>query len=203
MASSAKLSRKENLLRAIRFETPDYIPMTFHINEACYDAYDPDALFSLMEQHPFLFPDFHAPETCAHSYALNVRKDFPYKDDFGCVWETTVDGIVGTMHKHPLADWKDYGEYRFPDPDKSNGLQAVDWQKFRGRTCVDLDIDRQLVTPFGTPEQIDGLIREEVQKVGCKEGGLTMIYGLYPGVPLENVKAVMDAMERYAFYYSE
>lgn len=356
MASSAKLSRKENLLRAIRFETPDYIPMTFQINEACYDAYDPEALFSLMEQHPFLFPDFHAPETRTRSYALNARKDFPYKDDFGCVWETTVDGIVGTVHKHPLADWKDYGEYRFPDPDKSNGLQAVDWQKFeeqceqdraagrltcgklrhghtflqlcdlrgyenllydmmdeepllddlvarleafnlaqichflkadvdmikipedlgmqhgpmlsvenflryiqpsyqrlleparkagkiihmhsdgdirllidsiiaggvdvinlqdlvngvdwigqkfRGRTCVDLDIDRQLVTPFGTPEQIDGLIREEVQKVGCKEGGLTMIYGLYPGVPLENVKAVMDAMERYAFYYSE
>lgn len=29
-----------------------------------------------------------------------------------------------------------------------------------------------------------------------------MIYGLYPGVPLENVEAVMDAMERYAFYYS-
>lgn len=28
-----------------------------------------------------------------------------------------------------------------------------------------------------------------------------MIYGLYPGVPLENVKAVMDAMEKYAVYY--
>jgi hypothetical protein len=29
-----------------------------------------------------------------------------------------------------------------------------------------------------------------------------MIYGLYPGVPLENVKAIMDAMERYATFYS-
>ena len=29
-----------------------------------------------------------------------------------------------------------------------------------------------------------------------------MIYGLYPGVPLENVKALMGAMEKYAFYYS-
>ena len=28
-----------------------------------------------------------------------------------------------------------------------------------------------------------------------------MIYGLYPGVPLENVKALMDAMERYATYF--
>ncbi len=29
-----------------------------------------------------------------------------------------------------------------------------------------------------------------------------MIYGLYPGVPLENIKAVMEAMERYAAFYS-
>lgn len=29
-----------------------------------------------------------------------------------------------------------------------------------------------------------------------------MIYGLYPGVPLENAKAVADAMERYAAFYS-
>jgi len=29
-----------------------------------------------------------------------------------------------------------------------------------------------------------------------------MIYGLYPGVPVENVRAVMDAMERYAGFYA-
>ena len=81
---------------------------------------------------------------------------------------------------------------------------TVDWiaEKFRGRVCVDLDIDRQSITPYGTPAQIDALIREEVSKISTPEGGLTMIYGLYPGVPLENVKALMDAMERYAFYYS-
>ena len=69
--------------------------------------------------------------------------------------------------------------------------------------CIDLDIDRQRITPFGTPQQIEALIREEVTKLGSKAGGLMMIYGLYPNVPLENVKALMDAMERYAFYYSD
>jgi hypothetical protein len=29
-----------------------------------------------------------------------------------------------------------------------------------------------------------------------------MIYGLYPGVPIGNARAVMDAMERYAGFYS-
>ncbi len=33
-------------------------------------------------------------------------------------------------------------------------------------------------------------------------GGLMMIYDMYPGVPLKNAKALMDAREKYAFYYS-
>ena len=71
-----------------------------------------------------------------------------------------------------------------------------------GKVCIDLDIDRQQITFSGTPEHVDALIREEVEKLGSREGGLMMIYGLYPGVPLENARALMDAMERYAAYYS-
>jgi len=67
---------------------------------------------------------------------------------------------------------------------------------------VDLDIDRQEITLNGTPEQIDLLIREEVEKIGTPQGGLTMIYGLYPGIPIENAKSVMDAMEKYMGYYN-
>jgi uroporphyrinogen-III decarboxylase len=85
--------------------------------------------------------------------------------------------------------------------DLVNGIEFIK-EKLKGKVCIELDIDRQKVTPFGTPEEVDVLIREEVRTLGSKAGGLTMIYGLYPGVPLENVKALMDAMEKYAFYYS-
>ena len=83
-------------------------------------------------------------------------------------------------------------------------VNGLDWiaGTLKGRVCVDLDVDRQSVTRFGSPAQIDALIREEVEKLGSPEGGLMMIYGLYPGVPLENVKALMEAMERYAGYYN-
>jgi uroporphyrinogen decarboxylase len=83
-------------------------------------------------------------------------------------------------------------------------VNGLDWiaERFAGRTCVDLDIDRQVVTRFGTPAQIDALIREAVTKIGRREGGLTMVYGLYPGVPLANAKALMDSLERYATYYA-
>ncbi len=356
MYVSLSSGTKDNILKAVRFERPDYIPMTFHINDACWQAYPHEELWQLMETHPFLFPGFEVPKgEFKPVFAPNARQADPYTDSFGCLWETSTDGIVGSVHRHPLDDWGKWSRYTFPDSEKTDGLFPIDWvafeaeaaakraagemvygdlrhghsflqlcdlrgyenllmdmideeplldelierleqfnlaqikhfiragvdmvripedlgmqhgpmlrpedfrryikpsyqrlmaplrkegipihmhsdgdirllcddiieggvdalnlqdlvngidwisDRFRGKTCIDLDIDRQKITPFGTPAQIDALIREEVEKIGCKEGGLMMIYGLYPGVPLENVKALMDAMEKYAFYYS-
>ena len=355
MYVSTSSSSRENLLKTIRFETPDYIPMTFHINAACWNHYDQNALLDLMEDHPFLFPGFQRPAVpVIPEYDANARAGQPYTDDFGCVWKTAMDGIVGSVLEHPLADIGKFSFYRFPDPEKSTGLGPVDWAaferqvaeqksrgemtygdlrhghtfqqlcdirgymdtlmdltdeepevlelleglcrfnlvqirhflkadvdivripedlgmqlgpmispalfrqhikplyrrmlepvrkagkiihmhsdgdirslvddiieggvdilnlqdlvngvdwiggKFRGRICVDLDIDRQKITPFGTPAEIDAHVKHCIETVGCREGGLMMIYGLYPGVPLENVKALMDAMTRYADFW--
>ena len=348
----------DNYIRAIRFEKPDYIPMTFAINSSCWYTYPREALWDLMEAHKFLFPGFTRPAPEWEPWiSPDSRVGEPYTDVMGCVWETAIKGIRGTVTKHPLADWSVFGTtWHMPDPDTTDGINPVDWKareahwaktreqggtfagglrhghtfmqlcdlrgypnlmydmadeeplleeliqqltdfnlalvnrligsgccrsmsypedlgmqigpmippelfrryikpayqrlmkpamdagipihmhsdgdirdladdlidsgvevinlqdlvngidwianKFRGRVCVDLDIDRQLITPYGTPAQIDALIREEVEKLSTPRGGLTMIYGLYPGVPLENVKALMDAMEKYAFYYS-
>lgn len=347
--------RRDNLLRAIRFGRPDYIPMSFCINGACWHHYDQERLQDLMESHPLLFSDFKRQKTVQPCYGLDQRKDDPYTDSWGCVWQTTDNGITGSVHHHPLASWDAFASYTSPDPEKTDGMFPVDWdevsrrveqqklagawvcgglphghtflrlqdirgyenllfdmldeeprletliqavadfnrrfvekwlelepdmmsypedlgmqvgpmlspdcfrkyiqpvyrelmqpardrgcivhmhsdgdiralvddlieggvevinlqdlvngidwiaEKFAGRTCVELDIDRQSITPHGTPQQIEALIREEVEKLGNKEGGLMMIYGLYPGVPLENVKALMDAMEKYAGYYA-
>ena len=344
-----------NLLRAIRFERPDYIPMTFAINPACWSTYDQQALVELMQSHPHLFPDFVPPALPYRpDYALVARADAPFTDDFGCVWQTTMDGITGTVVGHPLADWDNFGDYHAPDPETCMGIGPIDWEaearriqyekehlgfaqaslrhghtflqlcdirgyenllfdmadeearlwelidlveqfnlaivrhyirlgvdlmaypedlgcqtgpmispalfrqyiqpsykrlmqpaleagigihmhsdgdirllcddligsgvqvlnlqdlvngvdwiaeRFKGKLCVDLDIDRQRITAQGTPQQIDALIRREVEALATPQGGLTMIYGLYPGVPLENVRALMDAMERYMFYF--
>ncbi len=355
MYVSTTSADRDTLLRAIRFERPDYIPMTFHINAACWDHYDQDWLQGLMAEHRFLFPNFRpAPTPLTVDYDANARAGEPYTDDFGCVWHTAMNGIVGAVTEHPLSDISKFSAYRLPDPEKSNGLGGVDWAafeaevaaqrargemtygdlrhghtfqqlcdirgymdtlmdltdgeeavqtllerlcqfnlaqihhflkadvdmvripedlgmqngpmispqlfrqyikplyqrmlspvraagkiihmhsdgdirtlvddiidggvdiinlqdcvngvkwiggKFRGKTCVDLDIDRQNITRFGTPKDIDEHIRRCVETVGCPEGGLMMIYGLYPDIPMENVRAVMDAMTRYAGFY--
>ncbi len=346
---------RSNTYRAIFFEKPDIIPMSFHINAACWHHYPQDWLVEQMLNHPLLFPGFQPPKLpYTPSYILCARKDEPYVDDFGCRWETTDDGITGTVVGHPLADWSAYETYRFPDPERQMGIGPVDWPaekaginwahergdfvirglrhghtflqlsdmrgysnllfdmadeeprlfdliekleafnhaivrryldlgadmisfpedlgmqagpmlspeqfrrfikpsyarmmkscrdrgipvhmhsdgdirtladdivdsgvavinlqdlvngiewikaRFRGRLCVDLDIDRQRVTAYGTPKQIDELIRAEVEALATPQGGLTMIFGLYPGTPMENVTALMDAMEKYMQWY--
>jgi uroporphyrinogen decarboxylase len=364
------MTRRENVLKAIRFERPDYIPMTFHINDACWHSYPQDFLFDLMESHEFLFPRFVRPRG-EYKPALSpvARRDSPFLDDWGCLWETAEDGITGLVTRHPLGDWSAFGSYSPPDPGRSMGLGPMDWSlaaaelakavadgesaigglrhghtflqlcdmrgyenlmydmadgeprlraliglledfnagilrrwldagaeiiaypedlgmqtgpmispahfreyiqpsyrrlmllarergriihmhsdgylreliddivddrdgggvdvmnlqdlvngidwiawRFgagragggagrRARTCVELDIDRQSVTASGSPSEINALIREEVEKLGSREGGLMMIFGLYPGLPPGNVAAVMDAMQEYAFFY--
>ena len=367
----------ENTLRAIRFERPEHIPIIFWINPACWHHYPQDALFELMAEHRLLFPpsgvlrksawgrltaeslglrtDFTSEDTVLPELSPWERAGEPYTDTWGCVWETTDDGITGAVTEHPLADWDALQDFTPPDPAQTNGMAAINWSaiedkirksstegkhsagglehghaflrlsylrgyeellldmadgekrlrqliemveefsigivqryvnlgvammrypedlgmqlgpmvspkhfrtyikpiyerlmapannagcvvhmhsdgdirdlvddlvvsgvdalnlqdlvngidwiasNLKGRVCIDLDIDRQQITRFGSPEQIDNLIRQEVQKLGSPEGGLMMIYGLYPGVPLENIKAIMDAMERYAAFYS-
>ncbi len=345
----------ENTLRAIRFERPEYIPVVFWINPACWHHYRPDDLLELMAEHRILFAEFNPEREQLPQIAPWERAGVPYTDAWGCVWETTDDGITGTVTGHPLADWNAFEHFTPPNPAKTNGMGEIDWptindrilkarsegkhcvgslehghtfqrlcylrgfenllydmtdtdsrllkliemvetfsmgivqryldlgvemicypedlgmqvgpmlspEHFRtyikpiyehlmapahkagclvhmhsdgdirdltgdlmgcgvdvlnlqdlvndidwiaanlkGRICLDIDIDRQQITRFGSPAQIDGLLREEVEKLGSPEGGLMMIYGLYPDVPLENVKAIMDAMERYAAFYS-
>ena len=343
---------KSDVEKAIYFEKPDRIPMTFVVNDACWHHYPQEWLCEQMERHRYLFPGFKAPRLpYTPAYGNCARASQPYRDDFGCVWHTADDGIVGVVKEHPLSDWSQWEDYTFPDPSVCMGIGPVDWDeeasalrekrerdgfapaglrhghtflqlcdirgyedlladmqegeplldkliegveafntgilerylaigvdmfslpedlgmqtgpmlspamfrryikpvyrrmmdavrragaavhmhsdgdirlladdltesgvsvlnlqdlvngigwirnRFRGKVCIELDIDRQKVTPYGTPEQVDELIRTEIKELACPDGGLMRIYGLYPGVPMKNAEALMDAMERYA-----
>ena len=51
----------DNFTKAVRFERPDRIPMTFSINSAYWNTCDKEQLFDLMEEHKLLFPNFKRP----------------------------------------------------------------------------------------------------------------------------------------------
>lgn len=347
------MSQRENLLRSVRFEQPERIPMGFWINPACRNHYPPSVLDELQESHPYLFPDFRrssAPPTVPTPPAQSSCVDA-----WGVTMASPEEGIAAVSVRHPLADWGALACYSPPPlPDLTeeekrqsdlaaenrrnaiaagtlvygglphghtflrlcdlrgyealicdmadeeprlwrliemieahneatvrcslrrgaewmgypedlgmqvgpmlspehlrkyikpsyerlmkparnagciihmhsdgdirdladdlvdSGVQVVNLQdlvngiewirhRFKGKVCIDLDIDRQSVTRFGTPAEVDALIQTEVKTLGSREGGLTMIYGMYPGIPVANAKALMDAMEKYSTHFA-
>ena len=52
------VSYKENYLATVNFEKPEYIPMFFYINPACWDSYPKEALLRMIDEHKLLFPFF-------------------------------------------------------------------------------------------------------------------------------------------------
>ena len=105
----------KNLLAAVRFEKPEYIPMDFHISGACWNNYPQDALLELMADHPVLFPDFDGSvDKVIPACPLWERAGQIYTDPWGCVRRTSEDGIVGIVTEHPLASWDNFADFRAP-----------------------------------------------------------------------------------------
>ena len=343
------MTYRENMLRNIRFEHPDYIPMNFHIAEAVFYSYDPHAIEELLEAHPIVAGKHRMRWDLVEKKRAENEQITEFTDAFGVEWKGVIDGIRGAVQKHPLADLSLAADYRFPalpdfdaaaerarvqaakdaghfigaglehghtflrltdlcgyentllamaDEDENmisliarleeynhafirhwtacgydmisfpedlgmqvgpmispdmfrqyikpsyqrmmktardsgaiihmhsdgdiraladdlfdGGVQilnlqdlvnGIDWIRdhYAGKKCIELDIDRQKVTVFGTPAEVDALIREEVEKLSSPAGGLAMIYGWYPGTPLENVDALMGAMEKYMHFWN-
>jgi hypothetical protein len=79
---------------------------------------------------------------------------------------------------------------------RANTLEGIE-RVYKGRMCVDLDLDRQMFA-FCRPEDIHDQIRESVERLHTPQGGLMMkaeVSGT--NVPLENIEAICTAMEKY------
>ncbi|MDD5704583.1 MAG: uroporphyrinogen decarboxylase family protein [Kiritimatiellae bacterium] len=145
-----------------------------------------------MQTGPMLSPE-HLRKYIKPSYQRLMK---PARDA-GCVIHMHSDGDIRAL----ADDLVDSGVQVVNLQDLVNGIEWIR-RRFKGKVCIDLDIDRQTVTRFGTPAEVDALIQTEVKTLGSREGGLIMVYGMYPGIPLANAKALMDAMEKYSTYYS-
>ncbi|MEM3018780.1 MAG: uroporphyrinogen decarboxylase family protein [Candidatus Bathyarchaeia archaeon] len=78
--------------------------------------------------------------------------------------------------------------------DLVNGIEAIG-RLLKGKICVDLDIDRQRILPFGRPEEVRRHISKVVSELNSKDGGLMLTIGIYPPTPLENIEALCEALE--------
>ena len=82
----------------------------------------------------------------------------------------------------------------------ANGLDNLA-EVCKVKVCVDLDLDRQKF-PFFTPQDIDDHIHEAVNKLGSPAGGLWLKAEIGQDVPLVNIAAIFDALEKYRNYYA-
>jgi len=80
--------------------------------------------------------------------------------------------------------------------DLVNGLDTLA-ELAKGKVHISLDIDRQRITVFGTPDEVDDHIRDCIATLGSPEGGLSLTWGVYPGTPIENIEAAVRAMAKY------
>ncbi|MCD6407516.1 hypothetical protein J7L87_00495 [bacterium] len=71
----------------------------------------------------------------------------------------------------------------------------------KGKVAIDLDIDRQKITVFGKREEIPQHILKCIKTLGSEKGGLSLIWGVYPGTPVKNIIATVEAMEKYRCYW--
>ncbi len=105
-----------------------------------------------------------------------------YLSSDGCLLEIVDDLIECGVSVH--------------DPQiRANTLDGIA-RAYKGKMCAFVDLDRQMF-PFCKPEDIRRQVKEVVDKLALPEGGL-MVWGVTGGdVPLENIEAVCEAMEKY------
>jgi len=84
--------------------------------------------------------------------------------------------------------------------DLANGIQPIA-ETFKGRACILLDVDRQTVLPYGSPQDVRDLIRQEVLTLGAPYGGLAFVAGIYPPTPTANVEALCQALMELRTYW--
>ena len=122
----------------------------------------------------------------------------PYKRIFSLCRENGVevylhtDGYIVDI----IPDLIECGVSILNPKDLVNGLDNLR-RLAKGKVCIDLDIDRQKITAFGDPDEIDLHILKCVKTLGSPTGGLMLIYGAYQGTPKENIAQVIISMERY------
>ncbi len=83
-----------------------------------------------------------------------------------------------------------------------NGVDTLQ-RLAKGKVHIALDIDRQTLTPFGTPEEIDAHVLACIEALGSPNGGLSLVWGVWPPTPFENIEACVNAMAKYATHWVE
>jgi hypothetical protein len=97
-----------------------------------------------------------------------------------------------------IPDLKDCGVDIINPQFRANGLDNIikaTRGAGRNRLAVHLDLDRQLL-PFATPSELEDHIMESAEALALPEGGLSLSVEISEDVPLANIAAIINALEK-------
>ena len=79
---------------------------------------------------------------------------------------------------------------------RANTLEGIA-RCYKGKICIDLDLDRQLF-PFAEPREMWDQVEEVVETLYLPQGGLMLKAAVYgDDIPLENIEALAAALEEF------
>lgn len=81
---------------------------------------------------------------------------------------------------------------------RANGLDNL-VRVCKGKHPIDLDLDRQMF-PFATPQELRDHVYHAIEAMYLPEGGLGICIELDDAVPIENMRAILDAANEYRFW---
>jgi hypothetical protein len=125
------MSHRENWLRAIEFRGPEWIPCSVGFAPIVWKIHRED-LEKVLLDHPKLFPGFQAGHSNFCDEMPPVYREGEYfRDNWGCLWYNTQEGLEGQVVEHPLADWSALDTYRPPDLLTKEERGGRDWEQAR------------------------------------------------------------------------
>lgn len=112
------MNSRERVLRALKFEGPDRVPLMHRTLAGAFRVYG-QALEDLYREYPsdvILSPQSRAPFAFADNSRGIVKAGVRSFDDWGCEWLYLNEGWGGQTVGHPLEDWAAFDSYVLPDP---------------------------------------------------------------------------------------
>jgi uroporphyrinogen decarboxylase len=117
------MNSRDRVRRAITFQKPDHYPY-FHRFYGATRARYADLIAGIEARYPgdMAASDWDAPATLNPPGGL--KESQAWRDEWGCIRSTGIEGLTGIVVGHPLADWDTLQAYGFPDY-----RVLIDWQR--------------------------------------------------------------------------
>jgi uroporphyrinogen decarboxylase len=140
------LTERENFIRNTRRTGPDRMPCRLMVSLASWDQWR-EAMEEVVLRHPAVCPGYRKGQFDFDNLPFGPahRKGEDFRDAWGCVWRSAVNGLEGVVVEHPIEDWAALERWEPPDPLVTGDRGPVDWEG-RARSIADAKDAGKLTT---------------------------------------------------------